>query len=247
MIARTLCNKASGQLDKVLSQQSTYVCFTCCSLRMFHVFSLRCIVIDKSFTYRMFKFQIDVGVMKKNGFTLIELIVVIIILGVLAVTAAPRFLGIQESAREAVLEGVAGAMEGVITQVTSKAIIVGLDPAASNPSDQSNYVIDFGIGSVEVDWGTLCPESRGESGDKLNMLDFLTLSDDDSLTSDFANRYTVVGYEYPFTTSELDGPIINVLPSGCYVLYDSFGGRVSGNSCPDGGCECTVEVVNDEC
>ena len=89
-----------------------------------------------------------------------ELIIVIVILGVLAVTAAPRFLNIQESAREAVLEGVAGAMEGVITQVTSKAIIVGLNPDATNPDDQSNYVIDFGIGSVEVDWGTLCPESR---------------------------------------------------------------------------------------
>lgn len=99
----------------------------------------------------------------------------IVILGVLAVTAAPRFLNIQESAREAVLEGVAGAMEGVITQVTSKAIIVGLNPDATNPGDQSNYVIDFGIGSVEVDWGTLCPESEGESGDALNMLDFLTL------------------------------------------------------------------------
>ncbi|MFS1947944.1 type II secretion system protein [Vibrio lentus] len=185
--------------------------------------------------------------MKKNGFTLMELIVVITILGILAVTAAPRFLNIQESAREAVLEGVAGAMEGVITQVTSKAIIVGLDPAASNPSDQSNYVIDFGIGSVEVDWGTLCPESRGESGDKLNMLDFLTLSDDDSLTSDFANRYTVVGYEYPFSSGDLGGAIIDDLPSGCYVLYDSFGGRTSGDTCPADGCVCTVQVVNDEC
>lgn len=62
-----------------------------------------------------------------------ELIIVVVILGVLAVTAAPRFLNIQESAREAVLEGVAGAMEGVITQVTSKAIIVGLNPDATKP------------------------------------------------------------------------------------------------------------------
>ena len=35
--------------------------------------------------------------------------------------------------------------------VTSKAIIVGLDPSAENPDDQGDYVIDFGIGRVEVD------------------------------------------------------------------------------------------------
>ncbi|KAB0289205.1 type II secretion system protein [Vibrio fortis] len=186
--------------------------------------------------------------MKKNGFTLIELIVVVIILGILAVTAAPRFLGIQESAREAVLEGVASAMDSVNAQVVSKAIIQGLDPSAENPSDQSNYVIDFGIGSVEVDWGTLCPESRGESGDKLNMLDFLTLSDDESLTSEFGNRHTVIGYTHSFTQAQLDSTNIPDadLPSGCYVIYDSFG-RSDGSKCPVGGCECTVRVVNDEC
>ncbi|MEZ8393697.1 type II secretion system protein [Vibrio cyclitrophicus] len=187
--------------------------------------------------------------MKKNGFTLMELIIVVVILGVLAVTAAPRFLNIQESAREAVLEGVAGAMEGVITQVTSKAIIVGLNPDATNPGDQSNYVIDFGIGSVEVDWGTLCPESRGESGDKLNMLDFLTLSDDDSIISDYGNRHTVVGYNQPFSDADLNSNNItdDALPSGCYFIYDSFGGRTSGDTCPVDGCECTVRVMNDEC
>ncbi|MFA0542261.1 type II secretion system protein [Vibrio sp. 10N.222.52.B7] len=186
--------------------------------------------------------------MKKNGFTLMELIIVIVILGVLAVTAAPRFLGIQESAREAVLEGVAGAMEGVITQVTSKAIIVGLDPSAENPDDQGDYVIDFGIGRVEVDWGTLCPESEGDKGDKLDMIDFLTLSEDDDLTSAVGNRHTVVGYTHSFSEADLNSNNItdDALPSGCYVIYDSFG-RTNGSECPEGGCECTVRVVNDDC
>lgn len=177
-----------------------------------------------------------------------ELIIVIVILGVLAVTAAPRFLNIQESAREAVLEGVAGAMEGVITQVTSKAIIAGLDPSSTSSTDQSNYVIDFGIGRVEVDWGTLCPESEGDEGDELKMIDFLMLSEDNSLTSAVGNRHTVIGYTHSFSDEDLDrSNIIDAnLPPGCYVIYDSFG-RVDNSKCPDEGCECTVRIVNNNC
>ncbi|QXO17110.1 type II secretion system protein [Vibrio ostreae] len=68
---------------------------------------------------------------RQGGFTLIELVVVIVILGILAVTAAPRFLNLQDDARTAAAQGLKGAIAGAAGVTYGKAAIAGVEGAPS--------------------------------------------------------------------------------------------------------------------
>ncbi|KPD21262.1 prepilin-type N-terminal cleavage/methylation domain-containing protein [Idiomarina abyssalis] len=59
----------------------------------------------------------------QKGFTLIELIIVIVVLGILAVTAAPQFINFSGDARTSTVKGLKGAMQGATQTVYARAAI----------------------------------------------------------------------------------------------------------------------------
>jgi MSHA pilin protein MshA len=78
---------------------------------------------------------------KQQGFTLIELVVVIVILGILAATAAPKFIDLTSDAKKSVMEGVEGSLESAVSMVHAKALVAGKTKSIGTATDGKNFVV----------------------------------------------------------------------------------------------------------
>ena len=78
--------------------------------------------------------------MNHKGFTLIELIIVIVILGMLAVIALPKFINLQDDANQAVMLSMKGA---IISAEKLISLEVYLNPKSLN-NNQNRFTLDSG-------------------------------------------------------------------------------------------------------
>ncbi|MDR3044427.1 MAG: prepilin-type N-terminal cleavage/methylation domain-containing protein [Desulfovibrio sp.] len=103
---------------------------------------------------------------KEQGFTLIEIIAVLVILGVLAAVAVPKYFDLQENARQSAVDAAAAELQARLNQRFAQALLAGSDCAAAQTAAQNEVsdtsVIGGGWTVTGISWSdtTTTPATR---------------------------------------------------------------------------------------
>jgi len=178
------------------------------------------------------------SIAKTKGFTLIELVVVIIILGILAVVALPKFINVSQDAHVSTVKGTGGAFKsGVNLARAVWATRVGSGPADDLPvfGTATEGELDFNDnGWPAQHWGTA--DSDGDSpkldntDDCISVWETIFEGDEPSISAASSSDETDYKANYLYSNNCRYDYSVNTNLS---ISYNSLDGSVTIDSDPN--------------